>query len=145
MYRTYRIDKYRIALLENILRTYINSSKVLDKNLSIYFFNRSIEKLKNSARTVVDNINESQLKKINIQIEPTFVEAGSGSLPTEKISSVAISIKSNDYSANQISKKLRHNKIPIITYIKNDKVFIDFKAIPESQYYIIWEAINTCL
>ena len=38
MYRTLRCDKYRIALFEKILRTYITTKEITDDNLSIALF-----------------------------------------------------------------------------------------------------------
>ena len=145
MYRTLRLDKYRVAILEKILRTYVSNTRVLDDNISIYFFNRSIDKLKDGAKSVIKKIDQDIHKKNQILIELTTVEAGSGSLPTEKIDSLAITITSDTSSANKISKKLRTYSIPIITYVKDNKVYIDFKAIHENQYHIISTAINQCL
>lgn len=145
MYRTLRVDKYRVAILEKILRTYISRSKVSTDNISIHFLNRPVEELKAAAELIISKINGKIINKYDFNIESTVVEAGSGSLPTEKIKSVAISIKSDKDSANIISNKLRGNSIPIITYINSDKVYIDFKAIHENQYKIISQAINKCL
>ena len=145
MYRTLRVDKYRVAILEKILRTYISRSKVSTDNISIHFLNRPVEELKAAAELIISKINGKIINKYDFNIESTVVEAGSGSLPTEKIKSIAISIKSDKDSANIISNKLRGNSIPIITYINSDKVYIDFKAIHENQYKIISQAINKCL
>ena len=94
---------------------------------------------------VIKNLNESIKKSFTFKIIDTLVEAGSGSLPTEKIESVAITIKSDALSPNKISKKLRLCNSPIFNYIKNDLVYIDFKAITDDQLDVISEQINTCL
>ena len=83
---------------------------------------------------------------IKVTIEETMVEAGSGSLPTNQISSIALVLESKTISSNKISNKLRNeSKIPILTYIRNKKVYIDLKAIPESQLKILASTINSCL
>ena len=138
-------DKYRIAILEKVLRTYISNTKVLDNNLSIYLFTRKLKTIENAANSVLKNINKKVQMKYSLKIEPTKVEAGSGSLPTEAIDSIAISIESKTLSPNTIAEKLRKNKIPIISYIMHDKVYIDFKAIHDSQFGDISKGINKCL
>ena len=106
---------------------------------------RSREQLDKNAQKVIKNLNESIKKNFTFKIVDTLVEAGSGSLPTEKIESVAITIKSDSLSPNKISKKLRLCNSPIFNYIKNDLVHIDFKAITDDQLDVISEQINTCL
>ena len=145
MYRTLRCDKYRIALTEKILRTYNSSSDVNDDNLSINLFLRSKDELIVLAERVLKKISTNIKKDYNIEITDTTVEAGSGSLPTEKINSVALSLNSKNISPNKISDKLRSSDIPIFNYINNEKVYIDLKAIPDDQINILIKQINTCL
>ena len=145
MYRTLRCDKYRIALMEKILRTYDSRDCVSKSNLALQLFLRSREQLDKNAQKVIKNLNEIIKKNFTFKIVDTLVEAGSGSLPTEKIESVAITIKSDALSPNKISKKLRLCNSPIFNYIKNDLVHIDFKAITDDQLDVISQQINTCL
>ena len=145
IYRTMRCDKYRIALMEKILRSY-NSSKVInDNNLSINLFLRSRGELLALAKKIVEKINNRIKKIYNIEISNSLVEAGSGSLPTEKIESIAISFTSSKISTNKISNKLRSADTPIFNYINNDKVYVDLKAIPDDQVNILIKQINKCL
>ena len=140
-----RCDKYRIALMEKILRSY-NSSKVInDNNLSINLFLRSRDELLALAKKIVEKINNRIKKIYNIEISKSLVEAGSGSLPTEKIESIAISFTSSKISTNKISNKLRSADTPIFNYINNDKVYVDLKAIPNDQVDILIKQINKCL
>ena len=145
IYRTMRCDKYRIALMEKILRSY-NSSKVInDNNLSVNLFLRSRDELLALAKKIVEKINNRIKKIYNIEISNSLVEAGSGSLPTEKIESIAISFTSSKISTNKISNKLRSADTPIFNYINNDKVYVDLKAIPNDQVDILIKQINKCL
>ena len=84
-------------------------------------------------------------KHYNVKVNETEVEAGSGSLPTEKIPSIAISFSSNKISSNKISSNLRSGSIPILNYINNDRVFIDLKAIPDDQINELVDMIKQCL
>ena len=145
IYRTLRCDKYRIALFEKILRTYITTKEVTDENLSIMLFERSQDKLNKNANIIIKSINKEINKKYKILIEESEVEAGSGSLPTEKIPSIAISITSKEKSSNRISYDLRSCSTPILNYISNNKVYIDLKAITDCQLDILIKMINLCL
>ena len=145
MYRTLRCDKYRVALMEKILRTYNSASEIDSENLSINLFLRSKEELISIAEKILKKVNKKIREKYNFKISKTLVEAGSGSLPIEKMESVAISIDSKKISSNKISKKLRSADTPVFNYINNQKVYIDLKAIPNNQVNILIKQLNTCL
>ncbi len=145
MYRTLRCDKYRIALFEKILRTYISTKEISDDNLSIMLFERSQKQLEKNANKIISSINKKINNEYKISIQKTNVEAGSGSLPTEKIPSIAITINSKTKSSNKISCNLRDCSNPVLTYINNDKVFIDLKAITNDQVDLLIKMINSCL
>ena len=72
----------------------------------------------------------------------TFVQAGSGSLPTENIESIAFVFNPKKTSASVLSSKFRNSEIPIIGYIKNKLFYIDLKAIPKDQINSLIKIIN---
>ena len=142
IYRAVRCDKIRISILENILRTYHTSKKITDKNLSVQLFLRNQDQLRKNAKTILKKIPKKVINKYKINIFDSFVEAGSGSLPTEKINSVALSFSSIDESPEKIYKKFISLKIPIIGYIHKNKFNIDLKAIPDDQLEILIDSIS---
>jgi L-seryl-tRNA(Ser) seleniumtransferase len=131
--------------MEKILRTYDSKNEVSPDNLSINLFLRSKEELQKHAQEVTSNINDALKKNYNFKVINTKVEAGSGSLPVEKINSLAITISSSSISSNKIATKLRSADIPVFNYVRNDLVYIDLKAIPDDQIDILIEQLNTCL
>ena len=143
IYRAVRCDKIRISILENILRTYYSSHKVSDKNLSIKLFLRTQEELIKNAKKILKSLSKSTIKKLNINYIESKVEAGSGSLPTEKISSIALSFLSNSISPNNFYKRFLNLDIPLVGYIKNNQFFIDLKAIPDDQINLLIKSIES--
>ena len=75
----------------------------------------------------------------------SLVEAGSGSLPTEKIDSIAISISSKIKKANKLYQIFLKNMIPVIGYIKNEIFYIDLKAVTNDQIDDLIKTINKVL
>ena len=133
LYRAFRCDKIRISIMESILRTYLSTKEIANSNLSIYLFKRDIKELKKIANNILKKTFEDVIKQYNVSYLETHVEAGSGSLPTEKIQSIALIFKSNYLSANSINKKFLNASISIVGYINNDIFYIDLKAIPDGQ------------
>jgi L-seryl-tRNA(Ser) seleniumtransferase len=142
IYRAVRCDKIRISILENILRTYYSSKNVSDKNLTIQLFLRTKNNLKRNAKEILKNLSNKVIKDFNINYKSSYVEAGSGSLPTEKIESIVLCFKSNTISSAKIYNKFLNYKISLVGYIKNDIFHIDLKAIPDDQLQLLIKSIN---
>ena len=145
MYRALRCDKITISLMESILRTYVNSNIVKSENLTFTLLTRSRKKIKKLAVKVVESLDNKIIKKYNINIVESNVQAGSGSLPIENIESIAIVLYCNSIKPTEISNKLRNFSTPIIGYIKGNKFYIDFKAIPSNQINNLIDSLKSCL
>ena len=145
LYRAFRCDKIRISIMETILRTYYTSKKISDKNLSIQLFKRSRNKLKINANKIISGLSIEITKNYKINIVDSLVEAGSGSLPTEKIDSIAISIYSKIIKANKLYQFFLKNTNPVIGYIKNEIFYIDLKAVTNDQIDDLIKTMNKVL
>ena len=145
MFRALRCDKITISLMESILRTYVNSNIVKSENLTFTLLTRNRKKIKKLAVKVVESLDSKIIKKYNINIVESNVQAGSGSLPIENIESIAIVLYCNSIKPTEISNKLRNFSTPIIGYIKGNKFYIDFKAIPSNQINNLIDSLKSCL
>ena len=142
IYRATRCDKIRISIMETILRTYYTSKNISDSNLSIKLFRRDPQKMKLISNKIIKKIKSKIVKKYDIKCIDSFVEAGSGSLPTEKISSVAIIFQNNKITANKLNNLFLQGEPPVVGYISNNIYHIDLKAIPEDQTNLLSQTIN---
>jgi len=142
LYRAFRYDKIRLSIMETILRTYYSSTNVSEYNLTISLFKRSKKDLYKIGQKILKNYRS---KVFSLELIETTVEAGSGSLPTEKIPSYAIEIISDTVKPLKIYNKFLKAKIPIIGYIKANSFRIDLRAIPEDQIKVLMLSIKECL
>jgi len=144
MYRALRCDKLTISLLEHSLRTFISDNEVTQDNMTIFLLNRGRKELKILGNKILNRISSKIIKKHNIELIESKVEAGSGSLPTQNIESCAISIKSK-IKPKVLSDLFRAASTPIIGYINKGVYFIDLKAIPEGQSNLVGQVIKEIL
>ena len=128
--------------METILRTYYSSTNISEANLTISLFKRSKKELYEIGQKILKSF---KIKKFDIELIETTVEAGSGSLPTEKIPSYAIKVVSNSVKPLKIYDRFLKSKIPVIGYIKENSFYIDLKAIPENQIKVLISSIKECL
>ena len=145
IYRSVRCDKVRISIMEGILRTYYSERKISKHNLSIQLFIRTIDEIKENISFIISKLSKNHINQFNIKSINTYVEAGSGSLPTEKIPSLSLVFKHQDITASQLYKRFLHCDTPVVGYINNNVYHIDFKAIPNNQNQKLIKSIKQAL
>ena len=145
MYRALRCDKFTISTMESILRTYVGHNKVKSENLTFKLLTRDRKKMRKLAEKTLSSLDAKIIKKYDIQILDSNVQAGSGSLPIENIDSIALVFSNKSIKPSAISRKFRKSSIPTIGYIKGNKFYIDFKAIPSDQINDLIKSFQNCL
>ena len=130
LYRALRVDKLTFSLLEGILRTYKTDYSFYSNNLALELLTRNRISLEFFGNQILNKISSKLIKKYNIRLIETMVEAGSGAMPINSIESIGIIFNSNKISPNKLSQRFRSASIPVIGYIKDGNYIIDLKAIP---------------
>ncbi len=131
LYRALRCDKFTYAILEEILRTYKTPKNVSTGNLTIQLLTRKRSELQSFGNDILSSLPSKIIEKFNIRLIESKVEAGSGSLPTEKIESIAIEFSSSTQKPSEIAKIFRTASVPVLGYINGNRFRIDLKAIPQ--------------
>ena len=142
LYRTFRPDKLTIGLLEETLRGYRSISFSKD-NLSLNMLKTSRNTLRKRGQKIIKLIKKSIIKDLDISLVPSLVEAGSGSLPEKNIKSMALVFNSKFIKCTKLAKKLRLGAIPVVGFIKDNRFYIDLKAVLPSQLIKLSKAINS--
>jgi len=141
LYRVLRIDKINLCFLEKTLRSY-KSNSFTNKNLSLKLLTTSRKTLKNRAKKILEYQTNKKIKELNIKILETEVEAGSGSLPENKIESAAFVFSPRNRKVKDLAVSFRCGPIPVVGYIKGNKYFIDLKAVLPNQIKRLTKAIQ---
>ncbi|MFC1784505.1 L-seryl-tRNA(Sec) selenium transferase [Candidatus Neomarinimicrobiota bacterium] len=145
LYRALRCDKFTIALMEETLRTY-KSDSISKDNLSNTLLKIAQKTLRSRAENLFSEIKPSIKKRWKIKIIDSTVEAGSGSLPEEKIESIALEFIAQEtwisIGIEELARKFRTRKNPVFGYINKGMFYIDLKAVLPEQYSELIKAIN---
>ena len=96
------------------------------------------------ADKLVKKLPSDLVKQYRIEVKQTEVEAGSGSLPLEKLQSAALQFN-GEVKTSELSRKFRMAENPVLGYIARDKFYIDLKAIPPSQEKQLLTTLNNIL
>lgn len=139
LYRTVRLDKIIIAILEELIINYMKAD--YDKIPLMQILSQKNADLRKRAEKIGKVLSGS---KIEFEIIDTEAFCGGGSLPEESFPSVGMRLLS-DKKAALISKKLRLNDPPIIGRIKDDRLILDMRTIFPADDGIVAEAIKRAL
>ena len=141
LYRVLRCDKVTIGLLEETLRSYRSQSFSKD-NLSLTMLTTSRKVLKNRGQKVLDSLQKKTIKDLGILLVDSEVEAGSGSLPDDKIESASLSFSPKNGKAKDLAKAFRCGSVPVVGYIQKNTFYIDLKSVLPNQIKRLSSAIQ---
>ena len=145
LYRALRCDKLTFAILEKVLRTYSSPKDITTNNLAVQLLSRDRSDLVKMGKSILAKVEKSHIEKHQIKLVESKVEAGSGSLPTEKIPSMAITFSSSSLKPAELSALFRMSSLPILGYIHANEFRIDLKAIPSDLTQVCIETFNEVL
>ena len=141
LYRVIRCDKVTIGLLEETLRSYRSQSFSKD-NLSLTMLTTSRKILKTRGQKVLDSLQKKTIKDLGILLVDSEVEAGSGSLPDDKIESASLSFSPKNGKAKDLARAFRCGSIPVVGYIQKNTFYIDLKSVLPNQIKRLSTAIQ---
>lgn len=133
MYRALRLDKVMLAILDEVTRTIYSPQDFSAANLAMTLLKRNRDELELIGQHVLNQIGSEIKSHYTIRLENSVVQAGSGSLPTEAISSKVIIISSTEVSMDSLAARFRTASTPLIGYIQDNNFHIDLKAIPDDD------------
>ena len=102
----------------------------------------STKTLENRGKKIIKYQSNRKIKALGIQLEPSEVEAGSGSLPENKIESMALTFRPRVIKVNELSKMFRCGPIPVVGYTSANTYYIDLKAVLPNQIIKLAKAIK---
>lgn len=140
--RAFRVDKFTISALESTLKFYLDEDKAVKRIPTLNMLTMTLEELEDKAN-ILRNSLYNMIDKDNLEIDivDDTSEVGGGSLPLEKLPTKCLTLYPKRISSSKFEKNLRNYKIPIITRIYKDKIYIDLRTVKNSEFDIILEGV----
>ena len=134
--RALRIDKFTAAALELVLQEYLSEEKAIQNIPVLKMITRSLEDVTWKAEKLCGLLKEAGLPA-KIGLEECESQIGGGSLPLERIPSMAVAIRPEKISVAELEERMRHLPVPIIPRVANDTVLMDVRTIERRFFQII--------
>ena len=99
------------------------------------------EEVQKRAKTLLRALRNRKLPA-DIEIRPCESQIGGGSLPLERIPSMAVTIRPEKISVNDLEERMRHLPVPIIPRTVNDEILLDVRTISDKDVKIIADQLK---
>ena len=138
--RALRVGKLTIAALEATLRLYLNETKLTEKLPMLQRYTRSVDELRETAEKLATLLSQIFGDTIQVTVEDSTAQIGSGSLPVDTLPSLTICLHSPQISAETLAIHFRAQPIPVIGRVQDERLRFDVRTVFETELTHIIEA-----
>ena len=140
--RALRIDKFTAATLELVLQEYLSEENAI-KNLPVLrMITKPLDEIKKDAQTLSRMLKRANLPA-KIEIVSCESQIGGGSLPLERIPSMAVTIRPEKISVPEFEERLRHLPVPVIPRVVNDTVLMDVRTLDKKAMITLVDQLKS--
>jgi len=133
--RVLRTDKTRLALLEETLKYFLTNDPVKSGHLTLKLMSEGRDSLRIKAELLREQVKKVTPITWTVEIEEVLDQAGSGTLPTEKLKGIALSFRQKDISVSKLSDEMRTvSNVPVFGYINEEKYYLSVRTIFERDF-----------
>jgi L-seryl-tRNA(Ser) seleniumtransferase len=139
--RAMRVDKTCLMVLERTLHLFRDPASLRREHPLYRMICTPVEALRSRAKTLVDAIAKAA-PKAALNVDASVAYLGSGSLPTETIPSVMVSVSVPGLSAAELARRLRLDMACVFSRIEDDLVRLDMRTITDAQVPAVAAALG---
>jgi L-seryl-tRNA(Ser) seleniumtransferase len=134
--RALRVGKLTIAALEATLRLYLNEKELTEKLPMLQRYTRSVDELRETAEKLATGLRQIFGDAVQVTVEESSAQIGSGSLPVDTLPSLAICLHSPQIPAETLAAHFRAQSIPVIGRVQDERLRIDVRTVIEKE--LVW-------
>ena len=139
--RAMRVDKTCLMVLERTLHLFRDPERLRREHPLYRMLSTPVEVLHSRAKALVDAVANAAPKAV-LKAEASVAYLGSGSLPTEAIPSVMVSVSLPGLSAAELARRLRLDQACVFSRIEDDLVRLDMRTLAEEQVSAVAAALG---
>ena len=142
MKRALRIDKVTMAALSAVLRLYLNPDRLVERMPALRLLARQADEIAATGRRIVDPMSRALDGIAAVELAGCQSQIGSGSLPVERLDSVALRItpstgrRGGGAALNRIAKAFRSLPIPVIGRVHEGAFLLDLRCLEDVKAFV---------
>ncbi|MGH9755034.1 MAG: L-seryl-tRNA(Sec) selenium transferase [Blastocatellia bacterium] len=139
--RALRVDKLTYAALEATVDSYL-SGRAIEEIPALAALHATKETITRRARAFVRRAGSIGDLSLKLKLMDGASVVGGGSAPETQLPTTLIGVASERMGADEIEKKLRHNRPPVIVRIVEDRVVLDLRTVAPDDEKDLMEALR---
>lgn len=142
--RALRVDKTCLLVLERTLHLFRNPELLRQEHPTYRMMCAPLELLRRRAHTLIAALGQTA-PNLAARSDASVAYLGSGSLPTEAIPSVMVTVSAPGVSAGDLARRLRLDEACVFGRIEDDRVRLDLRTVTDEQVPAIAAALGRAL
>ncbi len=134
--RALRIDKFTAAALELVLQEYLSEEQAVQHIPVLRMITEPLDEVARRARSLARTIRSTDIPA-KVDVVSCESQIGGGSLPMERIPSMAVAIRPKYESVSALEEQMRHLTVPMIPRTVNDTIMLDVRTIETEDFKLI--------
>ena len=126
--RALRIDKFTASALEILLMEYLSEERALKNIPALRMITESFGDVEKRAKKLRNMLVRRNIKA-DVRLDKCESQVGGGSLPLERLDSMAVCMRPKNITTAQLEERMRHLPVPIIPRTVNDEIVLDMRTI----------------
>ena len=135
--RVVRCCKMTYAALETTLKLFFHEKTLLKNHPTLRMLTEPVEGVQKRAERLIELLGTKLSDKVEVTIEESSAQTGSGALPLESIPSRSVTLKPKYETAEKLAARLRAAYPPVVGYLKNEKVYLDLRTVGEGEVEVL--------
>ena len=142
MKRALRIDKVTMAALSAVLRLYLDPDRLAERMPALRLLARQADEIAATGKRIVDPVSRAFDGIAAVELVGCQSQIGSGSLPVERLDSVALGItpstgkRGGGAALNRIAKAFRSLPIPVIGRVHEGAFLLDLRCLEDVEAFV---------
>ena len=128
--RALRLDKGRLAALEQVLLLYLDPDRLADRLPALRLLTRDAGEIRETAARAASAL-AAVLSDRPIAVEACRSQIGSGALPVDRLASYAVTIAGN--GLDSLAGRLRALPRPVIGRLRDERVWLDCRCLEPAE------------
>ena len=134
--RALRIDKFTAAALELVIQEYLSEEQAVQHIPVLRMITEPLDEVARRARSLARTIRSTDIPA-KVDVVSCESQIGGGSLPMERIPSMAVAIHPKHESVAALEDQMRHLTVPMIPRTVNDTIMLDVRTVETEDFKLI--------
>lgn len=134
--RALRIDKFTACILESILMEYLCEENAVKKIPTLNMITKPLSEITSDAEELAGLFKQAGIPA-KIGLLACESQVGGGSMPLERLKSMAVTLKPEKIGIPELEERLRRMPMPLIARIADDTLVIDVRTIRKETFHLL--------